>query len=194
MEGVCVGVPVRVVTGVRVRVPVTWGVSVPLGVPLRGQPSGGAGMMSPCALCAGSERLSTVIRTQGFLAEPVRWQIVVLWPDVAVVSGVSVATGVCVLVRTGVCVLVALGVWVLSGTRVSVSSGVFVSVRVGRRSRVSVGIGVFVSISVAVLEGATVPDDTAVGVSVSPTTVAVSVAPLEQKSPPPLRSSNRRLP
>ena len=41
-----------------------------------GQPSGGAGMMSPWALCSGSAVLETVIFTYGLVGEVVRWQIV----------------------------------------------------------------------------------------------------------------------
>jgi hypothetical protein len=43
-----------------------------------GQVPPGPTRVSPCALCAGSALLLTVITTQGFLLELVRWQIVVL--------------------------------------------------------------------------------------------------------------------
>src|SRR6185437_6882637 len=47
---------------------------LPLPVPV-GQPDEGAGMMSPCAWCAGIASCDTTIKTHGFDAEPVAWQI-----------------------------------------------------------------------------------------------------------------------
>lgn len=43
-----------------------------------GHPPGGAGMMSPWSACAGRALKSTVISTNGFVSEPVRWQMVIL--------------------------------------------------------------------------------------------------------------------
>ena len=44
-----------------------------------GQPSVGAGIMSPWALCSGSSLLETVILMYGLVGEVVRWQIVTLF-------------------------------------------------------------------------------------------------------------------
>lgn len=43
-----------------------------------GHPPGGAGMMSPWSTCAGRALKSTVISTNGFVSDPVRWQMVIL--------------------------------------------------------------------------------------------------------------------
>src|SRR5436190_15447078 len=84
---VLVGVVVRVVlVGVVVRVAVAGVVLVVVVavVSVAGQPPGGAGIMSPCAVCAGMALWPTVILTYGLDCEPVRWQMVTL-PSVGVV-------------------------------------------------------------------------------------------------------------
>lgn len=77
-----------------------------------GQPPGGAGTMSPWRSCAGSARELTVIRTYGFRADDVLWQIVT-FPCVGVVvvgGGVVVVVSVTVVVVVGTVVVVCVTV------------------------------------------------------------------------------------
>lgn len=101
-----------------------------------GHPPAGAGIRSPCPLCAGTALLLTVICTYGFCDDPVLWQIVTFSS-----SAVTVACGVIVIVGVPVTLLVA----------------VIVAVRVVVTVRVCVVVTVPVTVAVVVSSAAESP-------------------------------------